>query len=146
MSKVYYIGKLSSNKSKNKKIFQQVYTSYDMDTDFLDIEELKLSKHNFAYLKNELQYWQDKYSNITDEKRISHSRTGSCAGGFVGLCVLRQGGEKRRRRRSRRRNQIRPRRGKDEFRMYPYGYGQKDRGGALSQYRSHHRGEFSKAG
>ena len=69
MSKIYYIGNLSENKSKNEKIFKVIYSKY-MDISNLDRNTLKLSKADFNYLKAELQYWADNYSIITDEKFI----------------------------------------------------------------------------
>lgn len=69
MPKIYYIGSLAKNYSKNEKIFKVIYSKY-MDISNLDRNILKLSKVDFNYLKNELQNWSDNYSIITDEKLI----------------------------------------------------------------------------
>lgn len=70
MSKVYYIGKLYSNDSKDKQIFKNLYVTQEIAPYCLDIEKLKLSRVDFNYLKNFLNEFDNYYAIITEEKII----------------------------------------------------------------------------
>lgn len=50
MSKVYYIGNLSTNDSKDTKIFKNIFSTHSIDFGILSKEALKLSSYDLYVL------------------------------------------------------------------------------------------------
>ena len=70
MSKIYYIGYLSTNDSKDTKIFKNIYSTHPIDFSILTKEKLKLSTYDYICFRNFLSEFENNYSIITDKKFI----------------------------------------------------------------------------
>ena len=70
MSKIYYIGYLSTNDSKDTKIFKTIFSTHSIDVRLLNKEVLKLSSYEYICFRNFLTEFENNYSIITDKKFI----------------------------------------------------------------------------